>query len=174
MNKKQIFILVLSFITHMALGQSKSPSKDEFINTLLKKMTIEEKVGQMTQINLNVILKDGFASKSTIVSPELLNIAINKYGVGSILNVCPDALTIDQWQALIKEIQDAALKNKKINSCHLWYRRYPWCYLHTKFYLISSQYAEAASRNIDLVKAAAKITAKEVRASSIRWNFDPF
>ena len=38
---------------------------------------------------------------------------------------------------------------------------------------VTDNIAEAATRNVELVKAGAKVTAKETRASGIRWNFDP-
>ena len=53
-------------------------------------MTDEEKVGQMTQINIDLILKDPKASWDEVqVDPFILTTAIQNYKVGSILNVSP-------------------------------------------------------------------------------------
>jgi beta-glucosidase len=146
---------------------------DPRIVELLGKMSLEEKIGQMTQINLNVILVDGYNSKNTTIAPALLDTAIQKYKVGSILNAVPSALPLTKWHSIIKEIQDAAMKTPNkipvlygIDAIH-------GVTFTQESTLFPHNIAEAASRNIDLVKAGAKITAKETRASGIRWNFDP-
>lgn len=146
---------------------------DSRVSGLLSKMTLEEKIGQMTQVNLNVILKDGYASKDAAIDAALLDTAISKYKVGSILNAVPYARSVDQWNVIIKTIQDAAMKTPN---------KIPVLYgidaIHGVTFtqdatLFPHNIAEAASRNVELVKAGAKVTAKETRASGIRWNFDP-
>jgi beta-glucosidase len=146
---------------------------DPRVKDLLAKMSIEEKIGQMTQVNLNVILKDGYGSKDASIDPGKLDTAVSVYKVGSILNAVPGALTVEKWNSLIKEIQDAALKNKNkipvlygIDAIH-------GVTFTQESTLFPHNIAEAATRNVDLVKAGAKVTAKETRASGIRWNFDP-
>ena len=44
--------------------------------------------------------------------PAKLEKAIVKYGVGSILNVSDQALTLDRWHEFIAQIQDAAKKTR--------------------------------------------------------------
>ena len=48
-----LFILLLVISSNESLGNE----KEKFVNDLISKMTLEEKVGQMTQINLTVIAK---------------------------------------------------------------------------------------------------------------------
>ncbi len=146
---------------------------DPRVAALLGKMSIEEKVGQMTQVNVNVILKDGYGSKDGSIDPALLDTAVLKYGVGSILNAVPAAYTVEKWHSLIKEIQDAAMKTPNkipviygIDAIH-------GVTFTQESTLFPHNIAEAATRNVELVKAGAKVTAKETRASGIRWNFDP-
>ncbi len=173
--------LVLFFSCSKQGGDNKTTSTtstsandmDPRVKDLLAKMTIEEKIGQMTQINLNVILTGSYGSKDASINAGKLDTAINVYKVGSILNAVPGALTVDKWNSLIKEIQDAALKTKNkipvlygIDAIH-------GVTFTQESTLFPHNIAEAATRNIDIVKAGAKVTAKETRASGIRWNFDP-
>ena len=83
-------------------GYRRHPDSDEFFRTttnaagperdnsqkieaLLKRMTLEEKVGQMTQLAIGMIAKG--KDQDIQIDPEKLDKAIVRYGVGSILNV---------------------------------------------------------------------------------------
>ena len=146
---------------------------DRKVTELLSKMSVEEKVGQMTQININMILKEGYSSKDGIVDKALIKKYVVDYGVGSILNVVPTAYSLNHWHSVIKDIQDVAMTTPN---------KIPVLYgidaIHGATYtqnstLFPHNIGMAATRNPGLVKVGAEITAKEVRASGIRWNFDP-
>src|SRR6478736_10502106 len=139
------------------------------IDALLKKMTLEEKVGQMTQVTLGVVCtpQDG------VLDMDKLKHAIVDYKVGSILNVTGHALTVHQWHTVITQIQDET-KNTRL--------KIPVIYgldgIHGQTYTLNStlfpqSIAMAATRNTDLAIKATKITAMELRASGVRWNFAP-
>jgi beta-glucosidase len=139
------------------------------MDALLKKMTLEEKVGQMTQVTLGVVCtpQDG------VLDMDKLKHAIVDYKVGSILNVTGHALTVDQWHTVITQIQDET-KNTRL--------KIPVIYgldgIHGQTYtldatLFPQSIALAATRNTALAVKAAKITAMELRASGVRWNFAP-
>jgi len=72
------------------------PERDftQKIDDLIKRMTLEEKVGQMTQLTLGMIVSG--SDQDVRVDPAKLDKAIGKYGVGSILNVADQALTVDK------------------------------------------------------------------------------
>src|ERR1044072_7979173 len=76
------------------------------IEDLLKRMTLEEKMGQMTHTQMGMIVNGRDQDDKT--DPAKLDKAIVKYGVGSILNVSDQALTVDRWREIIGQIQDAA------------------------------------------------------------------
>ena len=62
-------------------------------------MTLEEKVGQMTQLEIG---RSHRAAIRTInIDPAKLDKAIVQYRVGSILNVADQALTLDKWHEII-------------------------------------------------------------------------
>lgn len=154
--------------------ENTSAEVDKKVQALLAKMSIEEKVGQMTQVNLNMVLKDGYGNTDGTVDPVALRKALVDYKVGSLLNAINQAYTVDQWHTILKQIQDVATKETP--------NKIPVIYgidaIHgTTFTLESTLFPHniglAATRNPALAKQGAKITAKETRASGIRWNFDP-
>ena len=86
------------------------PDNSQKIDALLKRMTLEEKVGQMTQLAIGMIAKG--RDQEIQIDPAKLDKAIVQYGVGSILNVAEQALTPDKWHEIIGQIQQAATKRR--------------------------------------------------------------
>ena len=80
------------------------------VNELLSKMTLEEKIGQMTQITLEAVSLTK-STKDVDHEIDLLKLkdAITNHHVGSILNIFEVAHSIDYWHYIIKQIQDLAL-----------------------------------------------------------------
>ena len=171
-NKVALVLMMCCMICSTTNAQVKNDI-DAKVNQLLKQMTLEDKIGQMTQVTLAVIAKGGWANTDGALDPSLLKAAIQKYHVGSMLNTTAHALEVDTWRNIIKEIQDEA-KTTKLKIPVL----YGLDAIHGQTYTLNStlfphNIAMAATRNPALVKAAAKITAKELRASGVRWNFAP-
>lgn len=182
--------LSLCFIlqTNVAIqAQTDLPDSDEFfqrasrtgpeqnhtqkIEDLLKRMTLEEKVGQMTQLTIGMIVSG--RDQDVKIDPAKLEKAIVKYGVGSILNVSDQALTIDRWHEIIGDIQGAAKKTRLgipviygIDSIH------GANYVQGAT-LFPQEIGMAATWNPELMKRAAEITAIETRAAGIPWSFSP-
>jgi beta-glucosidase len=160
-----------SFFNSAVNARSKSPDYTAKVEALLRQMTLEEKVGQMTQLEIGMIC-DGSDQKLRI-NPAKLEKAVVKYGAGSILNVSGEALTIDKWHEIIGQIQEAAKKTRL---------KIPVIYgidsVHGVNYtqgatLFPQEIGMAATWNPELMKTAAEITAMETRASGIPWNFSP-
>jgi len=169
-----LFVYVLS----IGVGQSAPPplpSFDKQVNELLAKMTDEEKVGQMTQITLDLVLKDGTKPWSEIeVDPQKLSVAIQDYKIGSILNVpSSGALSIDKWHEVIGHIQDEAQKSRLSIPI-----LYGLDSIHGANYVQNSvlfphAIGLAATFNTSLVSAIGKISAHQTRAAGIPWAFHP-
>mgnify|MGYP001173766259 FL=1 len=147
----------------------------DFIEDLIGKMTLEEKVGQMTQINLGFLSSsiDQHDGKVKQIDNKKLKNAIENYHVGSILNTAGTAYSIEKWHKILTQIQDIALDTK---------HKVPVLYgidaIHGVTYtkgstLFPHNIGLAASRNPSMANEIASVTAKETRASGIRWNFDP-
>ena len=141
------------------------------IEELLKRMTLEEKVGQMTQLTIGMIVSG--RDQDVKIDSAKLEKAIVTYGVGSILNVSDQALTIDRWHELIGAIQAAAKKTRLgipviygIDSIH------GANYVQGAT-LFPQEIGMAATWNPELMQRAAEITAIETRAAGIPWSFSP-
>ena len=150
-----------------------APERDhtQKIEDLLKRMTLEEKVGQMTQLTIGMIVNG--RDQDMKIDPAKLDKAIVKYGVGSILNVSDQALTLDRWHEIIGEIQGAAKRTRLgipviygIDSIH------GANYIQGAT-LFPQEIGMAATWNPELMKRASEIAAIETRAAGIPWSFSP-
>jgi beta-glucosidase len=166
--------LALSILLCIAVPASADdgPSIEVRVAQLLQTMTIEQKVGQMTQVTLGVMI-DKTVRDRIVFDRDILAQAVRKYQVGSILNTASRPLSLEQWHEVIRTIQDEALKNDPAIPV-----LYGIDSIHGANYMQDStlfphNIGMAATRNPDLVKRAAKVTAMETRAAGLRWNFDP-
>lgn len=173
--RKTLLTLFILGTVISANAQNKNQAK---IDALISKMTLEEKVGQMAQITLDVIGKgkNRFESDEPFTLDQAaMEKALIQYHVGSVLNTSNNrARTPQVWYKIISEIQDVAIKKGK--------NKIPVIYgvdeVHGATYTVGAtmfpqQIGQAATFNRSLVKNGASITAYETRASSIPWNFAP-
>jgi beta-glucosidase len=146
---------------------------DKKVAELLSKMSTEEKVGQMTQVNINVILKGGYGNYDGTIDTALLREAVVTYKVGSILNAL-HGYSIPLWHKIITSIQDEATK-KTTNKIPVLYGidAIHGVTFTSKSTLFPQSIGIGATRNTELSRLAGEVTAKECRASGIRWNFAP-
>ncbi|HYY56933.1 MAG TPA: glycoside hydrolase family 3 N-terminal domain-containing protein [Pyrinomonadaceae bacterium] len=149
------------------------PARDNTrrIEALLSRMTLEEKVGQMTQLQIGMVTTG--RDQDIQIDPAKLEKAVVQYGVGSILNVQDQALTIDRWHEIIRRIQEASQRTRL---------RIPVIYgidsIHGANYvqgstLFPQEIGMAATWNPALMQRAAEITGAETRAAGIPWSFSP-
>jgi beta-glucosidase len=174
---KTILTLFLAGTSFFSLAQTQSDEAiSQKVNSLLSKMTVEEKVGQMAQITLDVITKgkDRFSSYEPIsMSDSAMQKAFSVYKIGSVLNTANNrARTPEVWYKTISEIQKAAKNRLNIPVI------YGIDAVHGTTYtagatMFPQQIGQGAARNRELVKKASEITAYETRASGIPWNFAP-
>ncbi|RMF59606.1 MAG: beta-glucosidase [Calditrichaeota bacterium] len=175
MKRFSLILLMTTILINTSMVQMTEEELDEKVNHLLSRMTLEEKVGQMTQITLEAVsARRGTATQKHRLDLRKLEEAIVKYHVGSILNVYDVAHTLDYWHTIITTIQDIATKKTRLGIPVI----YGIDAIHGANYtreatLFPQSIAMAATRNPELVKKCAEITAFEVRASGIPWNFSP-
>lgn len=176
-----LLILLISFLfsaftnNNVVEENTKIDEAESFVADLLAKMTLEEKVGQMNQITVEVVgkdRKDGFAD--LIIDKDKLKEALQKYHVGSILNNGGFANSVTNWHEVITTIQDAAIKDTRLGIPVL----YGIDAIHGANYtkeatLFPQSIAMAATRNRELMRKGAEVTALEMRASGIPWTFNP-
>jgi beta-glucosidase len=153
-----------------------SKVKDPEIEAIIKKMTVREKIGQMTQLNLDVVCEGGIYNlvEPHHVDSAKLHKAIVEYCVGSILNCGGHAYPREQWLEIIGNIQRVATTK----TTHKIPVLYGIDAIHGANYVMGSTLfpqplAQAATFDCQLVEAGARITAYETRAVGIPWNFSP-
>src|SRR5438876_211522 len=154
--------------------QAAGPQRDDSqrIEALLKRMTLEEKVGPMTQLAIGMIAKG--RDQEIQIDPAKLDKAIVRYGVGSILNVAEQALTVDKWHEIINQIQEIATKKTRLGIPVI----YGIDSIHGANYvqgatLFPQEIGMAATWNPELMKRGSEIAAMETRAAGIPWSFSP-
>jgi beta-glucosidase len=142
-------------------AQAKLLAFDAQAKALLAKMTLAEKVGQMTQPD-QLFIKD--------------RADIEKYFFGSVLSggdSDPKTNTVEDWGAMYEDIQAHALKTRL---------KIPLLYgvdaVHGHSNVIGAvifphHVALGATRDAKLVEQIGRLTALEVRATGINWAFSP-
>lgn len=141
------------------------------VEKLLGQMTLKEKIGQMTQLEIGMVT-DG-KGQSIRINPEKLHKAVGEYGVGSIINVNDEALPASKWQEIIREMQAEAQKSRV---------KIPVLYgldsIHGANYVAGSTLfpqplAMAATWNPELMLRGSQISAAETRKAGVPWSFSP-
>ena len=109
MSFRILFITtILLSITACKLESNKDPIEQK-IDSLLKEMSVKEKVGQTCQVTLDVLLQkdtNGQQSVPLAIDEAKLKEALETYKVGSVLNVGWCTLSRDEW----KTVSDAVHK----------------------------------------------------------------
>lgn len=137
----------------------------------LKRMTLEEKIGQMTELSIDVLgdWKDG----EFFLDKEKLHNAIARYKVGSILNAPgPVAQSREKWQELIGMIQEISMKEIGIPCIYGLDQNHGTTYT-LEGTLFPQNINLGASFNPQLTYDAAKVTAYETRAANCPWTYSP-
>lgn len=181
MNKKIILSLTLFGLVSVVTAQTaitpaipRDEKIERKIETLLKKMTLDEKVGQMCELTID-LLQDRKAdpAKGFQLSEAMLDSVIGKYKVGSILNV-PNGIaqSIEKWQEIIKRIQEKSMKEIGIPCV------YGVDQIHGTTYTLDGTFFPqginmGATFNRELTRRGAEISAYETKAGSIPWTYAP-
>ena len=172
---RYIFILFLFF---SCTNQNLKSDIDQKIDDIISQMTLEEKVGQMTQINLTVIAKGPNKWESSFpmeIDDNKANRALVKFKVGSVLNTINNtAQKPNVWFNNISKIQDIAMNKNRLGIPVI----YGIDAIHGTTYtdgatMFPQQITTAASWNPENAYNMALVCAYETRASSIPWNFSP-
>ncbi|MDD2758879.1 MAG: glycoside hydrolase family 3 N-terminal domain-containing protein, partial [Methylomonas sp.] len=147
------------------------------VRALLAQMTPEEKVGQMTQIDFKAISVANGEDAENPIDQAKLEDAILNHHVGSILNTptTPNnkAQAIEKWRLMTQAVRDTAARSRL---------KIPVIYgidaIHGATYtqnavLFPQAISMAATFNTELSFKEGEITAREVKASGLDWNFSP-
>jgi beta-glucosidase len=125
-----------------------------FIDALMKKMTLEEKIGQM---NLPSV---GFDTTGPILSKDV-NAKIRKGLVGAVFNsYTPEA---------VRKLQDIAVKETRLKIPLM----FGYDVIHGHRTIFPINLGLASSWDMDLIKNAARAAANEASADGLNWVFSP-
>jgi len=143
------------------------------VRRLLAQMTLEEKVGQMTQITLQPFAKEDKDGYLTLDAEQLREGIVARH-IGSILNCAGQARTVANWREIITQIQDIATKETRLSIPII----YGIDSIHGANYIreatiFPQNIALGATGNVALMERIGEITAMEQRAAGIPWNFNP-
>ncbi|MGB2038767.1 MAG: beta-glucosidase family protein [Flavobacteriales bacterium] len=144
------------------------------VEALLADMSLEEKVGEMTQLTLSMLCV-GTRRKTEEphrLDPAKMAEAFEGAKVGSILNAAGHSYTSEKWRSFVSDIHEASLNAKGVPTL------YGVDAIHGATYtqgaaLGPQQLALAATWDTALVREMAEGTAKEIHACGIPWNFAP-
>lgn len=143
------------------------------IEKTLANMSLDEKIGQMLELNLDVM---GTMKRNTGVwtlNETMLDTCISKYKVGSILNAPGTrAATVEQWQGWIRLIQKKSMKYMGIPDIYGLDHNHGVTYTQGGT-LFPQPINLGASFNTELARQMAEVTAYESRAANCPWVYNP-
>lgn len=154
----------------------KTESSDMMIEKLIAKLTLEEKVGQMTQVTLGVFGKGGKADQRPEpfeFDERVLDSAFKMYKIGSVLNTVNNkAQSAEWWNKTVELFNKRAIKETGIPIL------YGVDAIHGVGYtsgatLFPQQIGQGATFNPELIQKLNKFMAYEMRACNIPWTFGP-
>jgi len=152
---------------------------DERVEKLVKKMSLEEKIGQMTQIDFSLLL-DSADRKAIYTDPshrltlnkDSLKALLSKYYIGSFLNGI--AFSAKNWFEYCYQLQEINLEIQPNQIPII----YGIDHVHGANYLkegtlFPQQISQAATFNPALAQLIGEITAAEASHLGHTWNFAP-
>lgn len=175
---RKYFLAVVCCCSAWAEAQTAKPAipRDEQLEAkvekTLAKMTLDEKIGQMLELNLD-IMGTYDASGKWKLNETMLDTCISKYKVGSLLNAPGTrAATVEQWQEWIRLIQKKSMKHIGIPDVFGLDHNHGVTYTQGGT-LFPQPINIAASFNTELARTGAQVTAYESRAANCPWVYNP-
>ena len=173
---RHTFLTVVLILFSMTVSAQRAIPRDakleSKIEKTLAKMTLDEKIGQMLELNLDIMGRYD-ATGHWKLNETMLDTCISKYKVGSILNAPGTrAATVEQWQEWIRLIQEKSMKYIGIPDIYGLDHNHGVTYTQGGT-LFPQPINMAASFNTELVRTGAEITAYESRAANCPWVYNP-
>ena len=146
------------------------PDIERAVEETLSKMTLEEKVGQMTEVAIDIL--GDWGPQGFVLNPEKVQNAIGKYKVGSVLNTPVVGQTPEKWQEIIGYIQEVSMKELGIPCVYGLDQNHGASYVMGATYL-PQNINVGATFNPEIAYQAGQITAYESRAANCPWTYSP-
>ena len=168
-----ISLLALAYTASANVPVIKSDPKIEAqVEQTLKKLTLEEKIGQMMELVTDLF---GANDKNGVfyIDEHKTDSILSRYKIGSILNA-PNtcAPTAKQWEKYISQIQKISMKRIGIPCVFGLDQNHGSTYTQDGT-LFPQNINVAATFNREIARRSAEATAYETRAVSIPWTYSP-
>ena len=168
-----IFMLALAYTASAKVPVIKSDPKIEAqVEQTLKKLTLEEKIGQMMELVTDLF---GANDKNGVfyIDEHKTDSILSRYKIGSILNA-PNtcAPTAKQWEKYIAQIQKISMKRIGIPCVFGLDQNHGSTYTQDGT-LFPQNINVAATFNREIARRSAEATAYETRAVSVPWTYSP-
>lgn len=168
-----ISMLAFAYTTSANVPVIKSNPKIEAqVEQTLKKLTLEEKIGQMMELVTDLF---GANDKNGVfyIDEHKTDSILSRYKIGSILNA-PNtcAPTAKQWEKYIEQIQKISMKRIGIPCVFGLDQNHGSTYTQDGT-LFPQNINVAATFNREIVRHSAEATAYETRAVSVPWTYSP-
>lgn len=168
-----ISMLAFAYTTSANVPVIKSDPKIEAqVEQTLKKLTLEEKIGQMMELVTDLF---GANDKNGVfyIDKHKTDSILSRYKIGSILNA-PNtcAPTAKQWEKYIEQIQKISMKRIGIPCVFGLDQNHGSTYTQDGT-LFPQNINVAATFNREIARHSAEATAYETRAVSVPWTFSP-
>lgn len=168
-----ISLLALAYTASANVPVIKSDPKIEAqVEQTLKKLTLEEKIGQMMELVTDLF---GANDKNGVfyIDDHKTDSILSRYKIGSILNA-PNtcAPTAKQWEKYIAQIQKISMKRIGIPCVFGLDQNHGSTYTQGGT-LFPQNINVAATFNREIARRSAEATAYETRAVSIPWTYSP-
>ena len=168
MNSKFVLLAALACAAGCS-GVQGDKGVEAKVESVLSRMTLEEKAGQLVQLNSSTLEDDTHEA----IDPAKLDKIIGEHKVGSILNVMHDAAhTRENTAAMVRQIQEKSMEAIGIPCI------YGLDMIHGASYLIDgSLYPQeinlGATFNREYARQMGRTMAYETRAAQVPWVFSP-
>ena len=168
-----VSMLALAYTASANVPVIKSDPKIEAqVEQTLKKLTLEEKVGQMMELVTDLF---GANDKNGVfyIDEHKTDSILSRYKIGSILNA-PNtcAPTAKQWEKYISQIQKISMKRIGIPCVFGLDQNHGSTYTQDGT-LFPQNINVAATFNREIARRSAEATAYETRAVSVPWTYSP-
>ena len=171
-----LIVLICSAWSQYPVMVSGDSDVEKEIDKLMSKMSLEEKVGQMTNISLMALAKGDFWMKrdTVILDREKMKNLLGEKYVGSVQNLGSYPFSPEEWKLQIAQLQEFISENTP--------NKIPVLYgidaVHGANYsagstLFPHELSIAATRNPEMAYQTGKITSYELGACDIPWNYAP-
>ena len=177
---RSVLLLLFPFLLFSGLRAQQTFSflddeQNAFVQSELRRLTLKQKAGQMTQVSVDLVFEGPtyVLTVPPVLSGERMDRVLGEYEIGSLLNHPSRSYpTPIEYRLFIGKLQQRAMETTGVPLL------YGQDAIHGANYVGGATlYAQplnvAATFNTDLARELAAITAYELKAASIPWNFSP-